>query len=87
MSFAKSHGAYAVGLTDGENSPFFGLADICLYAKSEMVSFVDSLVAPMSLVNALIIAVGARSRGALSETFNKLEQVWREYKVFESSDD
>lgn len=75
-----------MGLTDGESSPFYGMADVCLFAKSEMVSFVDSLVAPMSLVNALIIAVGARSRGALSETFKKLEQVWSDYKVFENVD-
>ena len=86
MGFAKDRGASTVGLTDGESSPFYGMADVCLFAKSEMVSFVDSLVAPMSLVNALIIAVGARSRGALSETFKKLEQVWSDYKVFENVD-
>ena len=62
------------------------MADVCLFAKSEMVSFVDSLVAPMSLVNALIIAVGSRSRDALSDTFKKLEQVWSDYKVFEKAD-
>ena len=86
MGFAKDRGAPTVGLTDGESSPFYGMADVCLFAKSEMVSFVDSLVAPMSLVNALIIAVGARSRGALSETVKKLEQVWSDYKVFENVD-
>ena len=86
MGFAKDRGAYAVGLTDSESSPFYGMADICLFAKSEMVSFVDSLVAPMSLVNALVIAVGARSRVSLSETFKKLEQVWSDYKVFENAE-
>ena len=74
------------GLTDSESSPFYGMADVCLFAKSEMVSFVDSLVAPMSLVNAVIIAVGARSRVSLSETFRRLEKVWSEYKVFEKTD-
>ena len=86
MGFAKDRGAATVGLTDSESSPFYGMADICLFAKSEMVSFVDSLVAPMSLVNAIVIAVGARSRDAISETFRKLEQVWSDYKVFEKSD-
>ena len=59
------------------------MADVCLFAKSEMVSFVDSLVAPLSLVNAIVIAVGARSRDQLAETFKDLENVWSEYKVFE----
>lgn len=86
MGFAKNHGAATVGLTDSESSPFYGMADVCLFAKSEMVSFVDSLVAPMSLVNAVIIAVGARSRVSLSETFRRLEKVWSEYKVFEKTD-
>lgn len=87
MAFAKKRGAATVGLTDGENSPFYGLADICLFAKSEMVSFVDSLVAPMSLVNAILIAVGARSREAMSDTFKSLEGVWSEFQVFESDED
>ena len=86
MGFAKDRGASTIGLTDSENSPFYGMADICLFAKSEMVSFVDSLVAPMSLVNAIVIAVGARSRDAISETFKKLEKVWSDYKVFEKAD-
>ena len=59
------------------------MADVCLFAKSEMVSFVDSLVAPLSLVNAIVIAVAARSRDQLAETFKDLENVWSEYKVFE----
>ena len=59
------------------------MADVCLFAKSEMVSFVDSLVAPLSLVNAIVIAVAARSRDQLAVTFKDLENVWSEYKVFE----
>ena len=83
MQFAKDRGASALGLTDNESSPLYDVADVCLFAKSEMVSFVDSLVAPLSLVNALVIAVGARSRDQLAETFKDLENVWSEYKVFE----
>lgn len=86
MGFAKARGASTVGLTDSENSPFYGMADVCLFAKSEMVSFVDSLVAPMSLVNAIIIAAGSRSRDALSDTFKKLETIWSDYKAFEKAD-
>ena len=82
MRFAKDRGASALALTDSESSPLYGVADVCLFAKSEMVSFVDSLVAPLSLVNAIVIAVGARSRDRLSDTFKDLENVWSEYKVF-----
>jgi len=82
MKFAKSRGAKVVALTDNANSPFSAVSDIRLYAKSDMVSFVDSLVAPMSLINALIIAVAARKRDALPQTFNYLEELWSEYEVF-----
>lgn len=83
MRYAKSQGAKVIGITDSEASPFFGVADVCLMAKSEMVSFLDSLVAPMSLVNALAVAIGVRSREALSDTFKRLESVWSEYEVYE----
>jgi DNA-binding MurR/RpiR family transcriptional regulator len=83
MRYAKAQGAQAIGITDSEASPFFGVADICLLAKSDMVSFLDSLVAPMSLVNALIVAIGVRSQEALSDTFKRLESVWSEYEVYE----
>ena len=86
MRYAKAHGAQAIGITDSEASPFFGVADICLFAKSDMVSFLDSLVAPMSLVNALVAAIGVRSRDALSDTFKRLENVWAEYEVYEKSE-
>lgn len=84
MKFAKSKGATAIGITDNATSPFNNVADICLYAKSDMVSFVDSLVAPLSLVNALIVSVGIHSREGLSNTFTTLEQLWTDYDVFAS---
>ena len=83
MSYAKRCGASVIGLTDGENSPFVGLADILLYAKSDMMSFLDSLVAPMSLINALIVAVGARNKERISDTFQRLETIWVDYDVYE----
>ena len=82
MKFAKSRGAAVVALTDNPNSPFAAIADIKLYAKSDMVSFVDSLVGPMSLINALIVAVAARKQETLAQTFNYLEELWSEYEVF-----
>ncbi len=87
MEFAKSTGATAIGITDGESSPFVGVADVILYAKSDMVSFLDSLVAPMSLINALIVAVGYRRPDNLSDTYHRLEKIWSEYDVYEKLDD
>lgn len=84
MQFAKSRGATAIGMTDTKSSPLAGAADVCLYAKSDMVSFLDSLVAPLSLMNALIVAIGMHSRNSLSDTFSQLENLWTEYDVFAS---
>ena len=83
MRVVKDGGAAARALTESERLPLYGGADVFLVAKSEMVSCVDSLVAPLSLVNAIVIAVAARSRDQLAETFKDLENVWSEYKVFE----
>ena len=83
MSYAKANGATAVGITDGDSSPLAGLADILLYAKSDMISFLDSLVAPMSLINALIVAIGVRNRDRVSDIFKRLETIWVDYDVYE----
>lgn len=80
--FAKERGARIVTLTDNDSSPFAQIADVVLYAKSDMVSFLDSLVAPLSVLNAIVIAVGARRRETLDETFENLETLWAEYEVF-----
>ncbi len=82
MQFAKEHGATVIALTDNQSSPFVDWADICLYAKSDMVSFLDSLVAPLSVINALIVAVAVRKKDSLAETFNYLERLWSEYGAF-----
>lgn len=83
MKFAKKMGAKTVAITDSTASPFSDTADICMYAKSDMVSFLDSLVAPMSLINAIIVAVGMKNRENLSETFSKLENIWMEHEVYD----
>jgi DNA-binding MurR/RpiR family transcriptional regulator len=86
MQFAKSTGATVIGITDGPSSPFMGVADINLFAKSDMVSFLDSLVAPMSLINALIVSIGFHKQESLSDTFRSLESIWSEYEVYEKLD-
>ena len=85
MRFAKKAGATTISLTDGDTSPLVEISDITLFARSDMVSFLDSLVAPLSLINALIVSIGLHSRDALSDTFKRLEAVWSENEVYEHS--
>ena len=86
MEFAKKMGANTIAITDSAASPFNSIADISLHAKSDMVSFLDSLVAPMSLINAIIVAVGIRKKEYISETFEKLESIWTEHEVYEPAE-
>ena len=83
MEFARDSGAEVVAITDSLEAPAAKRADHTLLAKSDMVSVVDSLVAPMSLVNALIVAIGRKKNDDLSQTFETLEQIWDEYQVYE----
>ncbi len=87
VRYAKDRGASVIAITDSENSPIAKLADTRLIAKSDMVSFVDSLVAPLSLINALIVAVGNQTQEKLSSTFSELERVWDAYEVYDKSED
>lgn len=80
--FASESGAKIVAITDGESSPLVQYADCPLYAYSDMVSFVDSLVAPMSLINALIVSVSDRKRENVEKCFNKLEKLWERGEVY-----
>ena len=84
MRFARDRGARVVAITDSETSPLASIAAHTLMAKSDMASFVDSLVAPLSLVNALIVAIGRRKNSDLSRTFGQLEQIWSDYQVYEN---
>lgn len=83
MKYAKDRGATVIAITDSKTSPLTEYADISLLAKSDMASFVDSLVAPLSLVNALIVAVSRLKSEQLESTLNGLEQIWSEYEVYE----
>ena len=82
-SFAKQNGAKVIAITDSNISPIAETADHLLLARSDMASFVDSLVAPLSVINALIVAVGIRKKDEISSTYERLEQIWDEYNVYE----
>ena len=82
MSFARSRHAQVIGLTDGPMSPLHEVADICLSMRTDMASFVDSMAAPMSVINALIVALGIQNREALNARFKQLEEVWDACSVY-----
>ena len=82
MNFARIRGAQVIGITDGPMSPLHDSADICLSVQTDMASFVDSMAAPMSVVNALILALGLKNKDAVSERFKQLEEVWDAYSVY-----
>ena len=86
LEYSKKSGATVIALTDSRLSPLSQTADYTLLAKSDMASFVDSLVAPLSVVNALIVAIGMRKQKEISETFTHLESIWDEYEVYEKLD-
>ena len=87
MKYSKDQGANVIALTDSMLSPLTRYADHVLIAKSDMASFVDSLVAPLSVINALIVAVGMNRQQEIEGTFVKLESIWDEYQVYEKLED
>ncbi len=82
MRFSRERGAHTVALTDSMLSPLTDYADCTLLARSDMASFVDSLVAPLSLINALIVAIGQIKKAEISSRFHQLEDIWAEYQVY-----
>ncbi len=85
IRYSREQKATIVALTDSMGSPIAEMADLTLTARSNMVSFVDSLVAPMSLINALIIAVGMGKKEETRDYFEKLENIWMRYSVYNVS--
>ncbi|MBQ9167672.1 MAG: MurR/RpiR family transcriptional regulator [Oscillospiraceae bacterium] len=85
--YCRSTGATVIGLTDSKMSPLGQNCDHVLVTKSDMVSLVDSLVAPLSVVNALIVAIASKREQELSNTFNTLERIWEKYNVYEKQVD
>ena len=86
-SFCHSKGAKIVAMTDSRTSPLGQTSDFVLQTKSDMASLVDSLVAPLSVVNALVVALAARREEKLAKTFSRLEESWEKYQVYEKQDD
>ena len=81
--YCRTTGATVIGMTDSYGSPLAQYCDHVLLAKSDMVSLVDSLVAPLSVTNALIVALASRREKELAHTFTALERMWEEYNVYE----
>ena len=85
--YCRSTGAKVIAITDHRESPLGQCADHVLCAKSDMVSLVDSLVAPLSVVNALIVAIASKREKELHRTFEELEHIWEEYNVYQKRED
>ena len=85
--YCRSTGADVIAITDHPESPLALYATHVLCAKSDMVSLVDSLVAPLSVVNALIVAIASKREKELHQTFEELEHIWEEYNVYQKRDE
>lgn len=84
--YASSKGAKNIAITDSKFSPLAEYADNILTARSDMVSFADSLIAPMSVINALIVAVGLRRSDYVAASYKRLEDICNEYDFYENED-
>ena len=85
VEFAKHAGADVITITDSPASPIAPQADQLLIAKSDMASFVDSLVAPLSIINAIIVAVSRKKQDDLRVRLRQLEEIWDEYDVYDKN--
>ena len=86
MEFANNRNAKVITLTDSVHSPMNLYSSCNLIASSDMASIVDSLVAPLSVINALIVALCMKKRGEVVKTLEELENIWDEYQVYESDE-
>jgi len=82
IKFARQKEAKVVAFTDSEVSPIAGFANYLLIAQSDMASFMDSHVAPLSIINAIIIEITSRREKEITERFDALEKLWDEYEVY-----
>ncbi|MBQ8063266.1 MAG: MurR/RpiR family transcriptional regulator [Clostridia bacterium] len=87
VKYASDKGAGTIAITDNDDSPIAGLSNYTLVAKSNMVSFVDSLTAPLSIVNALIVSSARGRRSATKKNLAELEKIWQEYNIYETMED
>lgn len=84
MELAKKHGAKVIAITDSEVSPLCKYADISMFAPSETTTFVDSLVSPLSLINALIVAISINKKSEVTNHLQSLEKIWDQYAIYET---
>lgn len=87
VNFAKNNGAKVIAITDSENSPIASSADRLLLAKSDMASYMDSLVAPLSLINAIIVSISLKKKDEIASIFERLENVWDQYDIYDKAQD
>lgn len=85
LNYCKEKNCKIISITDSLISPATNDADVSLVAGSEMLSFVDSLVAPMSLINALIVSIGIEKKNDITASFEDLESIWKKYNVYNVS--
>ena len=85
VEFARRAGADVIALTDSPDSPIASSAQQVLIAQSDMASYVDSLVAPLSLLNAIIVAVSRAREDDVRSRLEKLEHIWDEYDVYDKN--
>lgn len=81
--YCRGVGATVIGITNSHLSPLAANSDFVLLAKSDMVSLVDSLVAPLSVVNALLVALASAREKEVQKSLGTLERVWEEYNIYE----
>lgn len=86
MEFANNRNAKVITLTDSVHSPMNLYSSCNLIARSDMASIVDSLVAPLSVINALIVALCMKKQGEVATTLEMLEDIWNEYQVYENDE-
>ena len=87
LKFANTKSANIIAITDSMSSPLVQYSECPLIAQSDMLSIVDSLVAPMSMINALIVAAIKRNKNEVSETFRRLEEIWDEYDIYQKPEE
>ncbi len=84
MEMAKERGAKVIAITDSEVSPLCKYADISMFAPSETTTFVDSLVSPLSLINALVVAISINKKSEVTNHLQTLEKIWDQYDIYEN---
>ena len=83
VDYARCKGAHIISMTDSLFAPIATVADTTLLVKSNMASFVDSLVPALSLSNALVVSIGMKEKDDIKEYFDDLEKIWEKFSVYE----